>query len=54
MIQSGLSGEWRKLSSFQDIFATLKQHDFGTVSGIDSAEVLSDVRWFEELEQCRE
>jgi hypothetical protein len=54
MIKSGLSGEWRRLSSFQNIFETLKQHNFEIVSGVDSAEVLSFVGWVEELEQSRE
>jgi hypothetical protein len=54
MIEAGLSGESRRLSSFQDIFETLKQHDFGIVAGVDSAEVLDFVGWIEFLEQSRE
>jgi hypothetical protein len=54
MIRSGFSGEYTRLSSFLDIFETLKRHSFGIVSGIDSLEVLSDVSWVEELDQCRE
>jgi hypothetical protein len=54
MIKTGLSGEWRKLSSFLDIFETLKQHNFEIVSGVDSEEVLAFISWVEELEQFRE
>jgi hypothetical protein len=54
MIKSGLSGECRRLSSFQDILETLKQHDFRIVSGVEPAEVLSFGGWVAELEQSRE
>jgi hypothetical protein len=47
MIQSRLSVEWRRQSSFRYIFETLKQHDFEIVSGVDSSEVLSVVGWVE-------
>jgi hypothetical protein len=54
MIQSGLSGEWIRQFSFLDIFETLKQNNFGIVSGVDTAEVCAFVSWVEEFEQCRE
>jgi hypothetical protein len=54
MIKSRFSGEFQRLSSFLNIFKTLKQHDFEIVSGIDTAEVLSSVNWVEALEQCHE
>jgi hypothetical protein len=54
MIEVGLSGELRRLSSFCRIFETLKQHDFGIVAGVDFAEVLGFVDWVESLVQSRE
>jgi hypothetical protein len=54
MIKSRLSDEWRRQSSFLDIFETLKQNNFGIVSGVDTAEVCAFVGWVEEFEQCRE
>jgi hypothetical protein len=54
MIKTRLSGEKRRRSSFCDIFQTLKQHDFGIVSGVDSADVLVFVDWGELLEQSRQ
>jgi serine/threonine protein kinase len=54
MIKSGLSGERRRLSSFQGIFETLTQNNFAIVSGIHSAEVWSYVGWIEEVERFRE
>jgi hypothetical protein len=54
MIEVGLSSESRSLSSFRDIFETLKRHDFGIVAGVDSAEVLRFVGWVEFLEESRE
>jgi hypothetical protein len=54
MIEEGLSGEWRRPSSFLDIFETLKEYDFRIVAGVDSAEVLSFVGWVALLEQSRE
>jgi hypothetical protein len=54
MIEAGLSGESRRLSSFWDIFETLKQHNFEIVSGVDSEEVFRFVGWVELLEQARE
>jgi serine/threonine protein kinase len=54
LIEAGLSGKSRRLSSFWDIFETLKRHDFEIVAGVDSADVLSFVGWVEWLEQSRE
>jgi hypothetical protein len=54
MIKTELSGEKRRQSSFYDIFKTLKQHNFGIVSGVDSAEVLAFVDWVEVIEQSHE
>jgi hypothetical protein len=51
MIKTGLSNEWRRLSSFLDIFETLKQHNFEILSGVDSGEVSTFVEWVELLEQ---
>jgi hypothetical protein len=50
----GLSGQSREMTSFCDIFNTLKQHNFAIVSGVDSAEVLAFVDWIEHAEQLRE
>jgi hypothetical protein len=54
MIKTGLWGEWRILSSFENIFKTLELQAFKIMCGVDLAEVLSFVSWVEELEQCRE
>jgi serine/threonine protein kinase len=54
MIEAGLSRKSRRLSSFRDVFEILKQHDFGIVAGVDSADVLSFIGWVELLEQSRE
>jgi hypothetical protein len=35
MIRTRFSREWRRLSSCQDIFEILKQHNFQIVSGVD-------------------
>jgi hypothetical protein len=51
---STISGECRRLSSFLDIFETLKQQDFKIWPWVETAEVLSFVGWVEVLEQCRE
>jgi serine/threonine protein kinase len=53
-IEAGRSGKSRRLSSFWDIFETLKRHDFEIVAGVDSADVLSFVGWVELLEKSRE
>jgi hypothetical protein len=34
IIKSGLLRESRRLSSFRDLFETLKQHDFTILSGV--------------------
>jgi uncharacterized protein YlbG (UPF0298 family) len=53
MIKTGFSREWRRLSSFGDIFKILKQHNFEIVPGVDSEEVSNFVEWVELLEQSR-
>jgi hypothetical protein len=53
MIKTGFSREWRRLSSFRDIFEILKQHNFEIVSGVDSVEVSPFVEWVEFLEHSR-
>jgi hypothetical protein len=53
VIQTGFSSEWRRLSSFRDIFEILKQHNFEIVPGVDSEEVSTFVEWVELLEQSR-
>jgi serine/threonine protein kinase len=54
LIDAGLSRGSRRLSSFRNVFETLKQHHFGIVAGVDSVEVLGFVSWVEFLEQSRE
>jgi hypothetical protein len=51
LIKIGFSREWKRLSSFRDIFEILKQHNFEIVSGVDSGEVSTFVDWVELLEQ---
>jgi hypothetical protein len=43
IIKTGLSGRRRRVSSFQNIYQTLKQYDFAIVPGVASKEVLSFV-----------
>jgi serine/threonine protein kinase len=54
MIRAGILSRARRLSSFVQMFQTLKQHDFKIVAGVDSADVLAFVNWVELLEQSRE
>jgi hypothetical protein len=53
MIKAGLSGEWRRLSSFPHLFETLQQHDLEIVSGVDSAEGWAFMDSVSLLEQSR-
>jgi hypothetical protein len=53
-IKARLSGESRRRSSFGNVFETRKRHDFGSVAGADSAEVVGFVGWVEFLEHFRE
>jgi hypothetical protein len=51
MIEAELSSKSKRLTSFWDVFETLKQHDFMIAAGVDSADVVAFVDWVELLEQ---
>jgi serine/threonine protein kinase len=50
LIITGQSPKPGLRQSFNDIFDILKKNDFGIVSGVDSADVLSFVEWVESFE----
>jgi serine/threonine protein kinase len=50
MISADQSSDQKISESFNNIFDHLKRHNFEIQSGVDSAEVLSFVRWIEWLE----
>jgi hypothetical protein len=56
IIKAGSSPEMERLPSFHDVFATLKQHQFKIMAGVDSTEVLAFIDWvefWEESGECR-
>jgi hypothetical protein len=54
LIKTGLSRKSRRQSSFIDIFEILEDHNFEIMAGVDSAEVLTFVKWVEFLERSTE
>jgi serine/threonine protein kinase len=50
LIEAGQSPGSRRQQTFNDIFNILKENDFEIVSGVDSEDVLTFVRWVESLE----
>jgi hypothetical protein len=43
MIETGHSGAWKRLSSFRDVFKTLKQYNFEIMAVVDYPDVLAFV-----------
>jgi hypothetical protein len=52
LIKTGLSRKSRRESSFIDIFEILNDHNFEIMAGVDSAEVLTVVKWVEFLQRA--
>jgi hypothetical protein len=50
LIEAGQSPGSRRQQTFNDVFNVLKNNDFKIVSGVDSADVLTFVRWVESFE----
>jgi serine/threonine protein kinase len=50
LIEARQSRGFRMVRSFNDIFDILKENDFEILSGVDSADVLTFVRWVESFE----
>jgi hypothetical protein len=50
LIETRQSRGLRMVRSFNDIFDILKENDFEILSGVDSADVLTFVRWVESFE----
>jgi hypothetical protein len=50
LIEARQSPGFGMVRSFNDIFGILKDNDFEILSGVDSADVLTFVRWVESFE----